>query len=140
MIKTFKELTVWQEAMNLVEMVYFQTLTFPKTEMYGLISQIRRAAVSIPANIAEGYGRNSRKEYLHFLSVANGSITELETHLLIAERLKLSTKEISEQLQNQLNSVGRLLSALRKSLTPSIPHTLNPIPHTSTNCQNWRRG
>jgi four helix bundle protein len=119
MIKSFKELTVWQEAMNLVEMVYQQTINLPKTEMYGLTGQIRRAAVSIPANIAEGNGRKSRNEYLRFLSIANGSIAELETHLLIAERLKLLTKEVSEQLQNQLNSVGRLLSALRKSLVPS---------------------
>jgi len=118
MIKSFKELTVWQEAMNLVEMVYLQTTTLPKTEMYGLTSQIRRAAVSIPANIAEGNGRKSRNEYLHFLAIANGSITELETHILIAERLNFITSEISEQLQNQLNSVGRLLSALRKSLVP----------------------
>jgi four helix bundle protein len=87
MIKSFKELTVWQEAMNLVEMVYQQTIILPKTEMYGLTSQIRRAAVSIPANIAEGNGRRSRKEYLQFLSIANGSIMELETHILISEQL-----------------------------------------------------
>jgi four helix bundle protein len=86
MIKSFKELTVWQEAMNLVEMVYQQTIILPKTEMYGLTSQIKRAAVSIPANIAEGNGRKSRKEYLQFLSIANGSIMELETHILILER------------------------------------------------------
>jgi four helix bundle protein len=116
MKKSFKELTVWQEAMNLVEMVYQQTIILPKTEMYGLTSQIKRAAVSIPANIAEGNGRKSRKEYLQFLSIANGSIMELETHILILERLKLITSEVSEQMQNQLNSVGRLLSALRKSL------------------------
>ena len=117
MIKTFKDLTVWQETMNLVEMIYLQTRNFPKEEMYGLTSQVRRAAVSIPANIAEGNGRKNRKEYLHFLSIANGSMTELETHLLIAERLKFLTKETAEQLQTQLQSVGRLLTALRKSLT-----------------------
>ena len=118
MIKSFKELTVWQEAMNLVEMVYKQTINLPKTEMYGLTSQIRRAAVSIPANIAEGHGRKSRNEYLQFLSIANGSIMELETHILIIERLKLITSEVSEQLQNQLKSVRRLLYALRKALAP----------------------
>ena len=116
MISSFKDLVVWQEAMNLVEMIYRETKPFPKEEMYGLINQIRRAAVSIPANIAEGNGRKSRKEYLQFLSVANGSKTELETHLLIAERLNFLTKEKSDQLQVQLQSVGRLLSALRKSL------------------------
>jgi len=119
MIRSFKELTVWQEAMNLTEMVYQQTMNFPKMEMYGLTSQIKRAAVSIPANIAEGNGRRSRNEYLRFLSIANGSIAELETHILIAERLNLLTREVSEQLQIQLNSVGRLLSALIKSLVPA---------------------
>ena len=127
MIKSFKELTVWQEAMNLVEMVYQQTMTLPKTEMYGLTSQIRRAAVSIPANIAEGYGRRGRNEYLQFLSIANGSLMELETHILIIERLKLITSEVSEQLQNQLKSVRRLLYALRKALNPE-PRTLIPSP------------
>ncbi|MDR2717303.1 MAG: four helix bundle protein [Treponema sp.] len=120
MIKTFKDLIVWQEAMNLVEMIYLQTKTFPKEEMYGLTSQIRRAAVSIPTNIAEGNGRRSRKEYLRFLSIANGSIKELETHLLIVERLNFLPKEISEQMQTQLQSVGRLLTALRKSLRKGI--------------------
>ena len=118
MVKTFKDLIVWQEAMNLVEMIYLQTKTFPKEEIYGLTSQIRRAAVSIPANIAEGNGRQSRKEYLQFLSIANGSIKELETHILIAERLNFLTKEKAEQLQTQLQSVGKLLSGLRKSLVP----------------------
>jgi len=119
MIKTFKDLVVWQEAMNLVEMIYLHTKTFPKEEIYGITSQIRRAAVSIPANIAEGNGRKSRKEYLQFLSVANGSMTELETHILIAERLNFLAKEKAEQLLTKLESVGRLLSGLRKSLVPS---------------------
>ena len=121
MVQTFKDLLVWQEAMNLVEMIYLQTRTFPKEEMYGLTSQIRRAVVSIPANIAEGNGRRSRREYLQFLAIANGSLKELETHLLIAERLNILTKEKSEQLLTQLNMVGRMLTALRKSLNPS-PH------------------
>ena len=119
MVTTFKDLIVWKEAMNLVEMVYLLTKNFPKEEIYGLTTQTRRAAVSIPANIAEGNGRRSRKEYLQFLSVANGSLTELETHILIAERLNLLPKEKAEQVHTQLQSVGRLLSALRKSLTPS---------------------
>jgi four helix bundle protein len=102
--------------MDLVEMIYLQTKTFPKEEIYGLTSQIRRAAVSIPANIAEGNGRNSRKEYLHFLSVANGSIRELETHILIAERLNFLTKEKSGEIQVKIHSVGRLLLLLRKGL------------------------
>ena len=118
MAQTFKELVTWQEAMKLVEMIYQHTRNFPKEEIYGLTSQIRRAAVSIPANIAEGNGRNSRKEYLRFLSIAKGSLAELETHLLIAERLNFLPKEALEQLNPQLESTGRLLTALRKSLVP----------------------
>jgi four helix bundle protein len=131
MVKTFRDLLVWQEAMNLVEMVYLKIEILPKEERYGLASQMKRAAVSIPANIAEGNGRKSRKEYIHFLSIANGSLRELETHILIAERLHFMTKENSEPIHNQLQTVGRLLTALRKSLrrTPLLPtpHSLLPI-------------
>jgi len=121
LIRTFRDLVVWQEAMKLVEMVYLQTKRFPKEEIYGLTSQIRRAAVSIPANIAEGNGRKSRKEYLQFLWIAHGSITELETHILISERLKFMTKEEAQQLKILLQSVGNRLRALIKSLTTPIP-------------------
>ncbi|MCL2834041.1 MAG: four helix bundle protein [Treponema sp.] len=107
-------------------MVYLQTKTFPREEMYGLTSQMRRAAVSVPANIAEGNGRMSRKEYLRFLSIANGSLKELETHILIAERVKLLKNEAMEQLLTQLQMVGRLLTALKKSLRP---HSPLPTPH-----------
>ena len=116
MINTYKDLLVWQEAMNLVEMIYLQTSNFPKEEIYGLTNQVRRAAVSIPANIAEGNGRISRKEYLHFLYIANGSMKELETHLLIAERLNFLTKDSLEKIQVKLQTVGKLLTSLRKSL------------------------
>jgi len=115
-IKTFKDLLVWQEAMNLVEMIYLQTSSFPKEEIYGLTNQVRRAAVSIPANIAEGNGRISRKEYLRFLYIANGSMKELETHLLIAERLNFLAKESLEKIQVKMQTVGKLLTLLRKSL------------------------
>ncbi|MDR1812999.1 MAG: four helix bundle protein [Candidatus Fibromonas sp.] len=115
-IQDYKELIVWQEAMNLAEMIYAQTKNFPKEELYGIISQIRRAAVSIPANIAEGYGRKNRAEYLNFLSIANGSLTETETHLLLSKRIGYLTKEQMNELQKQLNIVGKLLTALRKSL------------------------
>ena len=125
-IQSFKELTVWQEAMSLVEMVYIETRNYPKEEVYGLTSQTRRAAVSIPANIAEGYGRANRKEYLHFLSIASGSLAELETHLLLATRIKFINGQDMDVFQHQLNSVGRLLNALRKSL--AIPQTPNPKP------------
>ncbi|MDR2490683.1 MAG: four helix bundle protein [Spirochaetaceae bacterium] len=117
MEKTHKDLIVWQEAMNLIEMIYRETKLFPKEEMYGMVSQMRRSAVSVAANIAEGNGRRSRREYHHFLEIANGSLLELETHILIAERVLLLQSEASEQLQTQLRLVGRLLGGLMKSLT-----------------------
>ncbi|MDR2864262.1 MAG: four helix bundle protein [Spirochaetaceae bacterium] len=117
-LKSFKELIVWQESVNLVEMIYRHTQTFPEDEKFGLVSQTRRAAISIPANIAEGYGRSNRKEYLHFLGIANGSLTELETHLIIAERIMYVTKEDIENLEGKIVVVSKLLRGLRKSLSP----------------------
>lgn len=87
--KTHKDLDVWNNAMDLAIEVYSITAQFPKEELFGLVSQARRAAVSVPSNIAEGAARNSRKEYIHFLHVALGSLAELETQLLLAARLKL---------------------------------------------------
>ncbi|MDR2582650.1 MAG: four helix bundle protein [Fibromonadaceae bacterium] len=115
-METFKNLVAWQEAMNLVEIVYLATKEFPKEEIYGLTNQIRRAAVSVPSNIAEGNGRLSGKDYAHFLLIANGSLKELETQMLIAERIGYMNKEKLEKITKQIGSVGRLLTALRKSL------------------------
>jgi len=115
-METFKDLRAWQESMNLVEMVYLATKEFPKEEIYGLTNQIRRAAVSVPSNIAEGNGRSSGKEYVHFLLIANGSLKELETQMLISEKVGYLHKEKLEEITKQLNSVGRLLTGLRKSL------------------------
>ena len=86
-VQHYRELIVWQKAIVLVKEVYRGTSDFPKTEIYALTNQIRRAAISIPSNIAEGQGRNSTREFLHFLSVAQGSLMELETQVTIAERL-----------------------------------------------------
>jgi four helix bundle protein len=87
-VKHYQELIVWQKAMELVELVYRMSKQFPREEIYGLTSQIRRAAVSIPSNIAEGQGRSTTKDFLNFLSVARGSLREVETQLLISERLE----------------------------------------------------
>ncbi|HKC66104.1 MAG TPA: four helix bundle protein, partial [Pyrinomonadaceae bacterium] len=87
LVRNYSELIVWQKAMDLVEGIYAATKQFPKEEIYGLTSQIRRAAVSIPSNIAEGQGRKSINEFLHHLSIAYGSLREVETQILIAERL-----------------------------------------------------
>ena len=115
-MQNFMDLRVWQEAMTLTEMIYQITKMYPKVEMYGLISQTQRAAVSVPSNIAEGNGRASRKEFLRFLSIANGSLAELKTLLIIAERIAYIQPEDSKPILEQVNTVGRMMTALRKSL------------------------
>src|SRR5215510_5282912 len=92
-VKSFRDLRVWQAGMDLVEQVYLLTQQFPKHEMYGLASQMQRAAISIPSNIAEGHTRTHSKEYLHHLSIARGSLAELQTQLEIALRLKYCSVE-----------------------------------------------
>lgn len=109
-----KKLIAWQEAMRLVETVYRETRAFPKEEVFGLTAQIRRAAISVPCNIAEGAARNSSKELMQFLGIANGSMAELETQLELAVRLGY-IRENAEALQ-QLVRVGQLVVALRKSI------------------------
>ena len=113
---SFKDLEVWQEAVNLTDMVYRQTRKFPQEELFALTNQIRRAVVSIPSNIAEGSGRRSNTEFLQFLSIANGSLRELETQLIIAERIGYLSHEQLYALQPRIDTVGRLLTGLRNYL------------------------
>jgi len=114
----YSELLVWQKAMDLVTSTYRLTATFPASEKFGLIGQLQRAAVSIPANIAEGHGRKSTKAYLNHLSIANGSLMEFETLVRIAVRLGyLKLKEESEVLSGT-DEIGKMLSGLRRSLNP----------------------
>jgi four helix bundle protein len=120
-IKSHRDLIVWQKAMALVESVYQATASFPKEETYGLTSQIRRAVVSIPANIAEGQGRRLTKEYLYFLANARGSILELDTHLEIARRLHYLDKDAYSRLLEQLQEVGRILNGLMRAVEQSEP-------------------
>ena len=115
--KNYQDLIVWQKAMDLVEMIYKVTKAFPKEEIYGLTSQIRRAAVSIPSNIAEGQGRTSLKEFQNFLSIAYGSLREVETQILIAQRIQYVNKEQTEIIINQAAEVGRLINGLSNSLS-----------------------
>ncbi len=115
-LESFKDLQAWQKAYALVVAIYKATGSFPGSETYGLVAQMRRAAVSIPCNIAEGYRRNSRKEYLQFLAVAYGSTAELETQLLLARDLGLLGSESSSALDRLLSDVSRLLSRLISSL------------------------
>jgi four helix bundle protein len=113
----FRRLIVWQRAYELTLAIYKHTKNFPKSEQYGLTPQIRRVAVSIPANISEGYERRSRKEYLQFLGIAKGSMGEVETYLLLARDLDYLDNEVYEILETQRQEIGRLLKGLIKSLS-----------------------
>jgi four helix bundle protein len=115
----FRELLVWRQAMDLARDCYFLTKSFPKEELYGLTSQIRRAAVSVPANIAEGNGRGTRKDYVSFLRIAQGSLRELETYLILIVEIGLVRQEAVAPLSAQVNSVARLLNRLIQSLLPN---------------------
>ncbi|MCU0567913.1 MAG: four helix bundle protein [Oculatellaceae cyanobacterium Prado106] len=112
-IQSYRDLEVWRQGMGLAEACYHLTQMFPKEEIYGMVSQIRRAAVSIPANIAKGYGREYRNAYIQFLRIAQGSLKELETHLLLAVRVNLTTPEMANPVLAQCESLGKLLRALQ---------------------------
>lgn len=114
---SFRRLEVWRDAMELVADVYRRTEKFPVRERYGLTSQLRRAAVSVPANIAEGYGRATRGEYLNHLSVAKGSLNEVETLCLICIRLEVGAKESIEELCSRIAVLQKRLTRLRSRLT-----------------------
>ncbi|RJQ38422.1 four helix bundle protein [Candidatus Microgenomates bacterium] len=111
-IKSYKELIVWQKSIQLVKETFILTYLFPKSELYGIISQMRRAAISIPSNIAEGYGRRSKKEYAQFYSIAYGSALELETQLIIAKDLGLAEKSKFLKTEQLLEEVLRMLNAM----------------------------
>lgn len=113
-MRPHEKLEVWETSVDLVVDVYRETDTFPKEEKFGLTSQIRRAAVSVPANIAEGAARHSSKEFAHFLSNAQGSASELSTELLIARRLGYLREESHTAMQNKLDSVGRMIVGLAR--------------------------
>jgi len=115
-MKNFRELRVWQAAMNLVERIYQVTRDFPKEELYGLTSQLRRAAVSVPSNIAEGNTREHLKEYLHHISIAQASLAEIDTQLEIARRLSYIRSSNLGPIQTDLSSLGKQLYSLRNSL------------------------
>jgi four helix bundle protein len=114
--KNYRDLIVWQKSMALVVAVYEITKRFPKEETYGLTSQIRRAAVSIPSNIAEGEGRESKKEFSHFLLIAYGSLREVETQVFISEKLKYIDESACNTIIEQCNEIGKLINGLKRSL------------------------
>jgi four helix bundle protein len=104
--------------MDLAVSIYETTRTWPRDELYGLTTQVRRAATSVPANIAEGYGRESRASYQQFLRIAQGSLKELETHLMIAQRVGIASRETISPLMTRSESVGTLLRLLIRKLSP----------------------
>ncbi len=115
-IQSYRDLLVWQKAMEVVVECYRLSEMFPKTETYGLASQLRRAAVSVPANIAEGQGREHLGNYLHHLSIANRSLMEVEPHLLLAEKLLFLTTSQTGAVLAATTEVSRMLSGLTRSL------------------------
>jgi four helix bundle protein len=115
-INRFTDLLVWQKAVDFVVRLYEVTRSFPKEEVYGMTGQLRRAAISIPSNIAEGHGRGSTGDYLRFLGMAQGSTSEVETQIVIASRLQYLTKENGDELLSDLSEIGRMLNGLVSSL------------------------
>jgi four helix bundle protein len=131
MLKTYRDLTVWQAAMELVDTVYTLTREFPSDERFGLTSQLRRAAVSVPTNIAQGHGRTHRGDYLRFLSIARGSLCEVETLLIVASRQGVADRDRLTATWKQAQPVGKMLRRLIRTLTDrgdGLDQTPNPKP------------
>jgi four helix bundle protein len=120
-VKSYRDLLVWQEAMVLAAQVYTLSEQLPDREKYELARQLRRAAVSIPSNIAEGYARDSAGSYANFLKIARGSLREIETQVLLAERLRLIGEELGSGVLDQCDKVGRLLHGLLQSIERHLP-------------------
>ncbi len=113
-VKSYKELIVWQKSIDLVSLIYNISKGFPEDEKFGLTSQIRRASVSVPSNIAEGWGRLSRKNYIHFLRISRGSLFEVETQIIIAKNLKYF--DDSKEIDNLIVEISKMLNAMMSKL------------------------
>ncbi len=111
-----KDLKVWQKAIDFTTLLYAKTKNFPNDERFGLISQMRRAAVSIPSNVSEGAGQGGKKEFAHFLSIAQGSAFELETQIIVSKNLDYLNQESKDELLKNLSEIQRMVYALRKRL------------------------
>ena len=120
-VRSYRDLLVWQKGMDLAAEVYRLSRAWPKEELYGLTSQARRAASAIPANIAEGYGRQSTASYAQFLKIARGSLNELETHSLLAERIGLAAQGPCALCLEDADELGRMLGGLINSLSKRSP-------------------
>ncbi len=115
-INDFKHLKIWQKGIDIAENCYYLTKSFPKEELYGMVQQVRRASASIPANIAEGYGRRSSGDYARFLNIAQGSINELQTHLILCQRVQLCEAKDLEWIISWLQEETRMIASLIKKL------------------------
>ncbi len=115
-VSSHKDLLIWQRSMDLVETIYRMTAKFPPGEQWGLTSQMRRAAVSVPSNIAEGYGRQATGEYRHHLSMGRGSLLELETQILLCRRLKYLEADDAEPLLTEIEELSRMMATLISKL------------------------
>ncbi|MBD2184451.1 four helix bundle protein [Aerosakkonema funiforme] len=126
-VSSYRDLKVWQVGMEIADQIYQLTDSFPKHEIYGLSSQMQRAAVSIPSNIAEGHARNSTKEFLHHISIAQGSLAELETQLIIATwRPYIENKANIETIFQKMEELGKMLGGLEKSLQNKLKKEKKP--------------
>lgn len=115
-ILSYRDLQVWQQAMKLAKTCYEVTPRFPREELFALTSQIRRAAASVPANVAEGNGRETRGDYIHSLRIAQGSLKELETHLLLSHQIGIARRDSIQPVLDQCETVGKMLRGLIRSL------------------------
>ncbi len=133
----FTDLRVWQRAMDLGERIYRLTWTFPRSETYGLSGQLQRAVLSVPSNIVEGRTRNSLRDYLRFVSIARGSLAEVQTQLMFAVRVEYLTRQQAEPLLTEIHELTRQLNALRNALESklpkeqTVPETRNLKPETN---------
>ena len=116
-VKSYKDLIVWQKAMDMTESLYRIVKKLPKEETYALSDQMRRAAISIPSNIAEGFGRNSMKEYPQFLYIANGSVCELETQLMLCVRVNYLKENEIQPIMSLLSEIGKIIMTITKKLS-----------------------
>ena len=119
-MKTHKDLEIWKKAIEMVTKIYMLTRSFPKEELYGLTYQIRRSAVSVPSNIAEGAGRDSSKEFLHFICFATGSLSELETQIIIAHNLGYLNNDQKQDIDIIFSHLFKLLSGLTQSINKKL--------------------
>jgi len=127
-IRGFRDLIVWQKSVDLIDEIYRLTREFPKHEQYGLSSQVQRAAVSVAANIAEGNGRDSTREYIHHLSFSLGSLAEVETYLVVSTRLGYVQQKAVAAMERKCDEIGKMLRSLQKALRSKLRRDDPPQP------------